>query len=312
MGDLLYKGGMMGIIDQLRDRLDSFYNTTKIGWDLKRNIKLFVNPEAKCPYCGRWFHTNRIWLVDDARNWLNGCWNLDGSPIASSLIIHPHAWMNGEVCIGKAESVSEALFAGVAQGKHIHHVPEWLLQMGHDCDEAPNIKCPICTKKFFNKGDYLFGPTLHPLCSKQCLGVADGFRCERCLSVIDRSQGRFCASCMEELYIPCSICSVKRYVNDMYPYSRNRLKCCSVCQYNLRTCTWCGYRELSEDMNEEGKCTACKDLIFCVNCSTNVEAVNEKGICNYCVNYCRECNCSPCECDDSWLEEIEEEHELEI
>ena len=215
----------MSTIEKLRSELDRAIDHSRKGWDLQRKIKLFPpTTEALCPYCGEWFPTNRIWLVNDNTNWLAGCWTKDGKSIPSGQIIHPHAWMSGEVCLGRAASASEALFAGIDKGKHVQYVPRWLYQLGHNCDKLPLKTCHVCSSKFFEDQERYFGYKSYRLCSDECLCVATGFRCEECISVIDLDQRRFCADCLKKLTIDCSVCSSKMLDFETYYYSRRDLR----------------------------------------------------------------------------------------
>jgi len=311
----------MNIGSELRKKLDNITDQTRIGWDLKRKMKLIYNPEAKCPYCNEWFHTRRVWLINDETNHIRGCWNLDGSSIPADKIIHPHAWMNGEVCLGTYKSASEALFAGIDKGKHVHYVPRWLVQLGHDCDKLPYTVCPVCTGKYFSEciEDFIFGYREVNLCSDECLKIAQAFRCEGCLDVLGLERKNFCNHCEERLFVNCTLCQTRELEVTTFCYTKDYLKCCYECyRTKLRGCIECGYMMKIEELNRDDLCEVCVTLpvrIQCSQCGGRCLPENlVDGICNYCRNYCGECECSPCECepepDPFYIEEEEEEEEI--
>ena len=313
----------MNIGDELRKRLDAATGNSRNGWTLRKKIKLFPSTtEACCPYCGDWFPTNRIWLVNDNSNYLVGCWTKDGKSISADQIIHPHAWMSGEVCLGEQKFASEALFAGIAKGKHVQYVPRWLYQLGHKCDKIPVKTCPICASKFFEDQERFFGYRSHRVCSYDCLSVAMGFRCEECMGITDVSQKRLCADCDIKLTVECAICAHKLLSFETYFYSRKDLQCCHKCYTSeLRSCVDCGYMEKISELDSMRRCGDCAAIpvIRCTDCDERVDSVNGQGICTNCANFCDECDCSPCECEPEpgpfYTEEEEfeeEEEEVEV
>lgn len=307
----------MSIGYKLRKSLDAAIDKSKSGWDLRTKTKLFINPEARCPYCDGWFPTNRVWLINDQSHYIKGCWNLDGSPISEGKIVHPHSWrMSGEVCLGEAKTASEALFAGVAKGKHVYCVPRWLVEIGHDCERLPYKNCPACSGKFFVDVEFYFGFKDTKLCSAKCLEIAQMFRCENCMKVLDMDQRRFCAECRIGLYIECNICSKTLFEPESRYYSRRELRCCYDCYNILRGCNTCGYMELRSELNDRRVCTYCVEhpAFICDACGESFssnEELNGDNICERCENYCGDCGSSPCQCEPSFEMEEEEEEEDE-
>lgn len=302
----------MSIGDELRRTLDGAIDRSRTGWDLSRKMKLYPpDTEARCPYCMEWFSTDRIWLVNNNTNYLVGCWLPDGKPIPADQIVHPHAWMSGEVCLGTFKSASEALFAGIDKGKHVHYVPRWLYQMGHKCDKIPMETCPVCASKFHGDIEIYFGYLNRKVCSNDCLSIAIDFRCEECVCFINMDQRGFCAECAEKLYIDCAICSGKMMSHESFCYSRKDLRCCYDCfRSQMQQCRECGLYERKAEINERNLCETCMidPPLHCNECGLRRAADQlTDGRCNYCHNFCGDCECSPCECDP--IQEEEEEIE---
>lgn len=269
-----------------------------VGWQLRGGIKIFgPKTKAKCPNCETWIETNRIWLVDESKGYLKGCWHLDGSKVSgkSTDIIHPHVPYNGQVCLGDSGGASNALFCGVASGKHYHSTEKWFSQLGHDCVNAIRGKCSGCDYEGF-QSELEDGRVCN-----ECINGGTYSMCGNCENwcPTDEMDGNgYCSSCAEELHhcrhcnereveedgdicdnCVCreSTCTSEIHENSRYYCSDHFYQCSCECECTTR---------LSE---EDERCEWCQ-----VNCNTDEEEEEE--------THTYPCSC-PCTCSGEVKEE---------
>lgn len=210
----------------LRSALDKVYykpNNNNNGWRLSPGIKIFgPDTKAKCPNCESWITTNRIWLVDEIKAYVKGCWNRDGTKVEG--IIHPHIQYNGLICLGDSGGASNALFAGVDRGRHHHSTERWFDQLGHDCPDAIRDTCIGCNLLYFDSE------------------LTNSVGCGKCIS--DKVL-TFCDNC-HDLSIACEI--------------TNGL--CETCQIDIYYCPHCGAEvDRDYELCSECECRVCGDEI---------------------------------------------------
>jgi hypothetical protein len=279
------------------------------GWELKKGVKIFNNPEAKCPNCDTWIPTQRIWLVNESSGKLLGCWRADGSRVIADerkVIIHPHVYLNGNVCKGKTDSASTALFSGVDKGRHYHLTEHWFEQLGHICPNVKKVPCAWCGFLQFHEycetygdisgivGDYKY------LCSSDCLSYAQSLWCWICFSARDFydpkvREKHLCSKCRDEGH-RCQCCRCRRSMcrECSIMFRADDLSCDRLC----RNCNGnepdpnpvpflCSHCEVNEVDEEDWICDKC----LCRDCGEEVAGDN-----NYCSDHLYECQCD-CECD---------------
>jgi hypothetical protein len=208
------------------------------GWTLTKGIRIFADPDVKCPNCESRVRTRRIWLVDDNNKSLLGCWKLDGSKVNPDIeIIHPHVYKDKRVCNGDFKLASDALFIGVAEGRHYYSTERWFQQLGHECPNIVTIICDDCGK------DELFPPDYKRHLCYYCQDRSE-CDCDMCRRAYGEEQCRECEEWMERSELD----------EDLL---------CENCNNNTPRCRICGESEVENSGD------------FCDGCECNIEDCDE-------------------------------------
>jgi hypothetical protein len=271
----------------------------KSGWELRKGVKIFTNPEAKCPNCETWIPTQRIWLVDNSAKKLLGCWRMDGTKVIADgrkSIIHPHVYHNGEVCKGTTDSASTALFSGIDRGKHYHLTEHWFEQIGHVCPNVEKVPCAWCGYRQFYGYCEIYGDedeSHKSFCSWDCLHFAEALWCWLCFSPRDFydpkvGEKHLCSSCRDKGFLcycdKCRTAMCRECCGMFRPDDLDTERLCERCESGNFLCGHCGENEV----DEEG--WVCDDCC-CRECGEEIDSRSER----YCSSHFYECSCN-CEC----------------
>lgn len=258
----------------------------RVGWILREGIKVFgPDTKAKCPNCDSWIPTNRIWLVDDANGFLKGCWYKDGTVVHQE-IIHPHVPYNGQVCLGQSGGAANALFAGVASGRHYHSTEKWFSQLGHDCVNAIKARCIGCDDEYY-ESELIEGNGCDRCVNKGLLDICED--CGRCDLSENFTDGR-CRECEEGIY-RCRHCRLSEVSDEG--------RICDNCL--------CRYEDCGEEIDEDSD-RYCSDHLYGCRCDHGCDSRLSEAdtICEWCLDNCGEeeeeeeihtCSCS-CNCSN--------------
>lgn len=258
------------ILTTIASRVLEVKSTGRGGpWSFRDGVRLFINPEARCPDCEGWFPTNRVWLVDEPWNRLLDCWHMDGRKVdRAKEIIHPHVSGRG-ICMGNNKSASEALFVGVTPGKHYFNTERWFWQLGHDCPKVEKDTCYSCGVKYPTRTGYKYGELQDKtICSMKCLIVVKLFRCWSCFGERPfyepdgNSLSRYCESCYLERTIACGSCSkriLKKYPYTTLPTGEAVCDTCRPDHYD--NCRACEEEFLRTSLNDDRLCVRCENEI---------------------------------------------------
>lgn len=132
------------------------------SWKFRPKVNIYINPEARCPFCKSYFSTNRIWLVDENKHYVRACWDyVSGESLKNEYRdfenLHPHVSSNGLVCLGNNKDAASTLFTGITPGIHYSSTITCLKEMSHSCkrleDEYSKSFCDYCECEIDSDGE---------------------------------------------------------------------------------------------------------------------------------------------------------------
>lgn len=270
---------------QIQQKADVYAAAMRVaGWRLRRGVNVVINPDFRCPYCGKGFPTGRVWMIDEDRHKLLGCWYVDdpitedeNGPLAvprlrkvgnsGREVVHPHADSSGGLCMGTAKTVSQLLFHSVAPGKHHRHTDMWLLSVGHECPDMPTVDCKVCgvTMYYILASYYNF----MPVCGNDCRVEAGNRYCYECYTPLepDRPVGHYnyCPNCAEKHMSICASCREPHLGAYLRPIRLSHKVCPNCYETASSPCIICKVPVPYKEMIPYGKCRDCES-IACSNC----------------------------------------------
>lgn len=269
------KGEIMSVFERLGEAADraGIKAERRVSlskeWTLETGMKVVIDPEVGCPMCGEWVRTRRVWLVDEGGRVVVRAWEIGGGRWRDVGRVHPHVGGNGNICMGNAKEIGEALWGRVNLSSVFWDPREWFIEMGHDCEEweekeeeEESYYCDRCEESFGDEDDVNYYPQ------------AEESLCDECWGIV----GQFCDSCGETVYVGRG-CHTDVHV------SRNRYE------------SWC-----DGCLDRSRCCEGCDELWD----GDEVEEVEGKGFCPGCLTD-KTSDCG--ECEETFLDESLEEGE---
>lgn len=283
-----------------------------IKWRLHKDVQIFVNDDFHCPLCDGWFKTNYVYMVDDRRRKILGCWHYPSMiPVGNygKEVVHPHADAAGGLCMGTASRVAQLLFNGISPGNHYRPTDQWLLAVGHDCPKLKKQACNLCGYEEYQTYSVMYSD--HYFCSQSCWWDATKTLCRVCIGPLIRGAVRnVCSDCFPNVAYKCGSCETLMLPEDLtlvgnhhvcptcfdtkegrcrtclvtLPYKRMAAGRCPQCK--LTRCQSCGDQYKFKELDCEGRCRHCTRILeYVCPCSSPVRS--EGDICPNCVR----CNC---------------------
>jgi hypothetical protein len=231
------------------------------------SYKWFVNPILQCPYCKEWLETDRVWVVSEEEKKVMKVYHLQTRKSVNVELCHPHVGTAGRICMGNAQSTSEALFAGLSEDAYIKPY-EWLPEeLNHECDELVDV------------------------------GDENVYYCENCGDQLsedsqywsDFYEAYYCSECHRGRHWNCWQCGNEWAVDDEYRYEVDCYNYCSDCfRAKFFECDGCGDVFKLSECAGHGLCDECyvEQYESCQNCGEEFvcddQELDSNGLCSDC------------------------------
>jgi hypothetical protein len=237
------------------------------------NYKVFVNPSVRCSWCNEWLPTKMVWVVDEKECRVRKLWTLEGERLDVEAC-HPHVGTAGAICMGDAQTVSEALFSGISNDAFIDSKPiKWFPEvLGHRCEtlgedleseyDEDSFTCYGCDGVYHRDDSYYSEETDRDYCSDcfyeshtNCYGCGNDFYDDGREATISTPDGYYCQSCFSDKFFECEGCDEIFRLERLLADDR-----CEDCwSEKWETCDQCGvdFEREAKELNEDGLCFVC-------------------------------------------------------